>query len=265
MWSILLVLIAAMLAANVKMKTEYDIVDKHDLHWNYHKVLDQHFRYLRIEGGNQTNIAFEQSPNCSLRVLNDWYRGHDKLFDAFVHNDTLVINFTYQSNDFGEKWWMKYMTLVRIFSPELRVVSGNNTNLEMFKLKQKSLRVSMAGKSKFEVESFIPAFDSLDIKAKDSAELVFEMSPEYKPATAIGQPGKKMVLPMGRDQPIPDPGQVLASTESMSIQSLKAELLGYTLLDVGHAQVQHIQLNVADSAGLILSGGALRRYCMPAN
>lgn len=50
----------------------------------------------------------------------------------------------------------------------------------MFELKQKSITVNISGKLRFEVESMIPAMDSIDVVQKDSAAVEFEMSLDYK-------------------------------------------------------------------------------------
>jgi hypothetical protein len=136
---------------------------------------------------------------------------------------------------------MGWTTLVRIFSPEILSVDGFNTNFEMFKLKQKSIAVNMSGKSKFELESMIPDMDSINIVQKDSASVEFEMSPDYK-STALARSSKE-----------------IKSDEAMNINSVNANLEGYSILDVGHAQIQNIQLQIADSSAIILSGGALRK------
>jgi hypothetical protein len=51
----------------------------------------------------------------------------------------------------------------------------------------------------------------------------------------------------------------IKSNEAMTIYSLNAKIEGYSLLDVGHAQIQSLQLNIADSSAIILSGGALKK------
>ena len=243
--TMLVVFVAGLLASNIVMKKEYDKVDKNDMYWTYGKVLDQHFKHLKIEGGNLTNIAFEQSPNCSVRVLHDWQRVRENPIKTFVKGDTLFIQFTYSPKDEGEKNWMKWLTLVRIFSPELLSVEGVDTKIEMFKLKQKNLNVTMSGKSTFEVESFIPSLDTLNISQKDSSEVVIEMSPEYKsPRTHAA---------------IKAPGLEIKSPEAMSIESVNASVQGNSLLDIGHAQINAMTLSIADSSGIILSGGALKK------
>ena len=60
----------------------------------------------------------------------------------------------------------------------------------------------------------------------------------------------------------------LVSSDDTSVQLTKPQLHscqhnaiieGYSLLDLGHAQIQSLQLNITDSSAIILSGGALRR------
>ena len=74
LFTMLILLLAGMLCSNIILKKEYDKVDKSDLYWTYRKVLQQPFKYLKIKGGNITNIAFEQSNTYSVRVLEDWVR-----------------------------------------------------------------------------------------------------------------------------------------------------------------------------------------------
>ncbi|HUZ62030.1 MAG TPA: hypothetical protein VMU83_24865 [Hanamia sp.] len=156
---------------------------------------------------------------------------------------------------------MKWTTLVRIFSPELLSVEGFNTDFEMFKLKQKSIAVNMSGKSKFEVESMIPDMDSITVVQKDSSSVEFEMSPDYKSKkredTVINN---GVAIHFGDRTSPPFAGaNEIKSVEAMNINSVNANLQGYSILDVGHAQIQSLQLNIADSSAIILSGGALKK------
>ena len=77
----LIILVSGLLMSNIVLKKEYNKIDKSDLYWNYTSVLTQPFRYIKIDGGNITNIAFEQSKNCSVRILNDWERNHPNFFN----------------------------------------------------------------------------------------------------------------------------------------------------------------------------------------
>ena len=261
--TMLVAAIAGLLASNIILKKEYNKVDKNDTYWAYGKVLEQHFKYIKIDGGNITNIAFEQSPNCSVRVLHDWQRIRPNPIETSVKNDTLYIKFTYIPTDEGEKNWMKWLTLVRVFSPELLSVEGFNTNFEMYKLKQKNITVNMSGKSKFEVESFIRDLDSVNVSQKDSSEVVFEMSPEYKSPQITTSNSKVLVTETkpGAITFTSSSQQEIKSKEAMTIESLNANMQGYTLLDVGHAQIQSLKLNITDSSAIILSGGGLRKLC----
>ena len=247
--ALMVLVVFGLLVSNIAIKREYEKVDKTDLYWTYGKVLEQPFRYLNLEGGNVTRIAYEQSPNCSVRVLHDWQRNQEDPMKTWVSHDTLYVRFTFIPEDGGEKYWMQRATLIRIFSPELFCVTGHNTNLGMFKLRQQNLQVSMSGKSKFEVESFVPDLDSVIVSLKDSSEVVFEMSPDYLPENK-----KRTASSPGDTSPI-------KSNEAMRIGNLQANVEGYSLLDVGHAQIGSLGLVVADSSAIILSGGALGRYC----
>ena len=258
--SMLIILVAGLLLSNIILKNEYNKIDKSDLYWNYTSVLAQPFKYLKIDGGNITNIAFEQNKNYSVRVLNDWQRYRPQIIQASVKNDTLFVKFVSTANNQNEKEWMKRTTLVRIFSPELLFVEGFNTNFEMFKLKQKSIIVNISGKSKFEVESMIPDMESINVVQKDSASVEFEMSPDYKSKKREDAVVNKGVQVHFGDKPITSGLTDIKSDEAMSINSVNANVQGYSMLDLGHAQIQSLQLKIADSSAIILSGGALRKY-----
>lgn len=255
--AIFLLLIAGLFASNIALKKEYDKVDKNDSYWTYGKVSEDHFKFLKIEGGNLTHIAFEQSPNCSVRILQDWQRNHENPIKSHVLNDTLFVKFDYVPREDWEKNWMKWITVVRIFAPELQSVEGVNTNFEMFKLKQKSISVNMSGRSNFEIESFLPDMDSIHVVQRDSAEVVFEMSPEYKqPKMDEGQTPKRIILNTLLNE-------TRRSTVSMTIRSLDADIKGYSILDVGHAQIENLKLNITDTSAIVLSGQALRKSGQP--
>ncbi|MEO8860511.1 MAG: hypothetical protein ABI358_03760 [Ginsengibacter sp.] len=258
--ALLVVLIGGLLSSNIILRNEYDKVDKTDIYWNYENVLQQPFKYLKISGGNGTKIAFEQSPKSSVRILQEWKRWHGGEIKARVANDTLFINFDFIPTNLYEKFWMKGITAVRIFSPQLLSIDGFNTNFEMFKMKQKSMSVNIAGKSQFEVESMINSLDTVTISQRDSSEVIFEMSPDYNETPS--NRGKEITVTdsVKGNLIFFDPGaQEIKSKETMSIQSVKANVQGYSLLDLGHAQIDSLDLKIADSSAIILSGGALKK------
>jgi len=259
--TLLLLLLGGLLYSNVALKQEYDKIDKSDNYWTYGKILDQPFKHLVIKGGNLTHIAFEPSPKYSVRVLRDWQGYHDGRVKAYTKNDTLFVDFSGPAQNLYEKFWMRNMVLVRIFAPELLSVDGYNTTFEMFKVKQENFRVRLSGRSTFEAESLISHLDSLDIVQKDSSEVVFEMSPEFQPGQVTG--GKQQLTAADTAYPrllVTTPGQPeIKSKESMEIAYVNSRIQGHSLLDIGHAQVGTLKLDIADSSAIILSGSALRK------
>jgi hypothetical protein len=227
--AMLLLFIAGLFVSNSILKKEYEKVDKNDLYWTYGKILEQPFSHLKIEGGNITNIAFEQSSKSSVRIFKDWEGFQKGTVTASVKNDTLFLKFPNTYRDIFEKNWMGWNTLVRVFSPQLLSVTGNDTKFAMFKMKQKNMNVFLSGKSSFELESMTTELDSLHIVQSDSSAVVFEMLPDYK------------------------------ISESFHLKWVDATVKGVSILDLGHAQIDSMRLSVADSSGILLSGSALRK------
>src|SRR6476620_7928404 len=230
---LLLVLLSGLLSSNIILKKQYDKIDKSDLYWTYSSILDSPFSYLKITGGNSTHIAFEQNAKPSVRVLQDWVRFHGGEVKASVKNDTLFINFDFKPANEYEKYWLQTITPLRIFAPQLVAVAGSNTNFEIFKLKQKSINVNMTGKSEYEMK---PSMD------KEQGAIKFHNK-----------------LGVAVTYNMPEQLQQQKSNVAMSIRSVNADLKDYTILDIGHAQIQNLQLRIADSSAIILSGGALKK------
>jgi hypothetical protein len=227
--AMLLLFIAGLFISNSILKKEYEKADKGDLYWNYGKILEQPFSHIRIEGGNITKIAFEQNAKSSVRVYKNWDGYSNGSVKAYVKNDTLFLKFPNTYRDIPERSWMEWNTLVRVFSPHLLSVTGTDTKFEMFGIKQKSISVKLDGKSEFELESMITDFDSLNIVQSDSSAVVFEMSPDYK------------------------------TTESFHVKNVDANVKGVSFLNLGHAQIDSLKLSIADSSGILLSGGTLKK------
>jgi hypothetical protein len=227
--AMLALFIAGLFISNGFLKKEYEKVDKTDLYWNYAKILQESFSHIKIEGGNITKIAFEQNANPSVRVYKNWEGYKNESVRAFVRNDTLFLKFPNTYRDIYQRDWMKWNTLVRIFSPKLLSVTAADTKFEMFNMRQKSITVNMSGKSEFELESMISEFDTLDIAAKDSSAVIFEMSPDLK------------------------------SSGLFHVKNVNANIQGVSLLDIGRAQVDSLKLTITDSSGILLSGGTLKK------
>jgi hypothetical protein len=227
--TMLVLFIAGIVMSNVALKNEYEKTDKNDLYWTYGKILEQPFSHLVIQGGNLTKIAYEPSRKPSVRVYKDWDGFEKGVVKAHVTNDTLYLTFPETYKDQYEKQYLSWNTLVRIFSAQLLSVTGINTNLELYKFNQKKVDVNISGKSYFEVETIDASLDSLHITGSDSAEIVFEMSPDVM-----------------RDG-------------TFHVNAVDADLKGFSFLDIGHAQVDSLKLNVADSSGVLLSGGTMKK------
>jgi hypothetical protein len=83
------------------------------------------------------------------------------------------------------------------------------------------------------------------------------MSPEYKqPKVDEGQIPKRINLNSLINEP-------RRSSEAMNIKSLDADIKGYSILDVGHAQIGNLKLDITDTSAIILSGQALRKSGRP--
>jgi hypothetical protein len=141
----------------------------------------------------------------------------------------LYITFPNTYKDQYEKQFLLWNTLVRIFSPQLLSVNGSNTDLELYKFNQKKLDVNISGKSAFEVETIDVSLDSLRINGSDSANILFEMSPD--------------VMRNG----------------TFHVHAVDVDLKNASFLDIGHAQVDSLKLNVADSSAVVLSGGTMKK------
>jgi len=162
---------------------------------------------------------------------------------------------------------MGWSVLVRIFAPELLSVDGYDTRLGMFKLKQKNLKINLAGKSELEVESYLHDFDSLQIRQKDSSAVVFEMSPELKTSDPVVHKGVEVSTVSLKSETgnvdiqkiFPEQDQS-TSWETMYMKAVDADLQGLSILDLGHAQISSLKLKISDTSAIILSGGSLGKF-----
>lgn len=223
------VMLLGVVVTDLAFKNVYDKVDKSDLYWNYNKVLEQPFKHLKLDGGNITQIVFEQNKHASVRVLNYWDAYKTGVtFKAYVKNDTLHLTFPNKYKNQGEKNWMQNRVLVRLFAPQLLSIDATNTNFEMQKLRQANINVDIKGKSRFEVESYSSNFDTLKVTQADSSQVLFEMAPELK------------------------------GSKNMHFGYVSATLKDYTILDIGHGFAEKASLNIADSSAVILSGKSLK-------
>ncbi len=262
-----LLLLVAMVMSNILLKKQYDQLDKSNLYWNYEKLLGQPFSHLKIEGGNLTNIAFEQNEKASIQISKNWRETESSLVKAHVYNDTLFVKFPLVAKDAYEKEYLRRSTMVRIFSPHLWSVEGFNTNFTLYKLKQKSISVCLSGKSNVVVEMYLHDLDTLRIKQQDSSRVVFRMSPELENKSVEEQPVnskaplnvQKEPLHYNNDQAYPDGEAQPVSWETLHMKYVDANIQGVSILDLGHAQIHILHLNISDTSAIILSGGGLKK------
>jgi len=227
---VLVLTVAVMIFSNFILKQEYDKIDKSDLYWNFAKILEQPFKYVKIENSNITNVVFESNPKFSVRINKGWYYFDRGVIKTYIRNDTLFILFPKTEElEFHMQQWMRNMVLVRVFAPQLVSLESYNSNFDLFKLNQPNLDIHLSGKSETEVETYSPIFNKLNISGSDSSIIYFEMSPDIK------------------------------GSQTIYIDSVNATLKGLSWLGLNHAQVKSINENIEDSSAIGLSGVTLRK------
>jgi hypothetical protein len=222
--------VSGIFASNIILKKEYDKVDKDDPYWNYGKVQDQPFRHVNIKGGNITNIVFEQSRLSSVRILKSWRGIWDGSVKTYVKNDTLYVSFPNEPKDLAEKFWLMRIVPVRIFCPELLSVAGFDTRLLLDKYNHRNLRVKLSGKSRLRVSSYVRNMDKVEVSQKDSSDITVAMSRDLE-----------------------GPGE-------MKINQVVADCAGTSLLDLQTSDIEHLDINLADTAAIALSGTTLKKW-----
>ena len=223
--------IAALLSANISIKKNYDKADKDDFYWGYGKILEQPFKHIKIEGGNITQIAFEQNERPSVRVLKQWPGYENGAVKAFVRADTLFVKFPDENTADNAKMkdWIKHTTLVRIFAPELVSVEGIDTDFDLFKMHQKNISINLSGNSEMEVEIESSQIDTLQIFENGSSNVNFEMSP------------------------------AVTANKLIRVRSADLHLNGIARLDLGPMQIDSLKIHITDSALIQLSGYSVNK------
>lgn len=245
---LLLLLSGGLVFSATLFKKQYNKNDKGELYFIYGTIEDRAFSHLVINGGNISNVVYEPAAKPSVRVVKRWNGYKDKRITTIVRNDTLYLNFPAEYKDIYEKMQLKHTDMVRIFSPELKSVSGTNTNLKLLKLKQKDLTVDISGNSTFEVESLIYDLNNVSIKAADTTEIVFEISPTLKKSGSTA-------LKLNEGEAAPD----VKGWDAFHIKTLKTVIKGMSFVDVGHASIDTINADVSDSSAIILSGATMKK------
>jgi hypothetical protein len=222
-------LIISLIGSDILFKNQYNRIDKGDPFWNYTKLSKGRFRHIMITGGNGTRISFVPGPNGSIGVLSYWEQEMKKRVQAYISDDTLFVQVKELSDPPGIRNWMKYHMLIAISCPDLLSVNATNSNLDLYKMKEKNLSVRLAGKSQMEIESSISDFDSIFVSQKDSSQLKFEMAEDMQ------------------------------GSEIMHAKVIDAGVNGNSLLDIGHFQIQTLNQDIGDTAAIIISGYTLKQ------
>lgn len=109
--------------------------------------------------------------------------------------------------------------------------------------------MNLAGKSKFEVETYIHDLDSVHINQRDSSAVEFEISPDLKTSEAVdlekellttatmvhAEPGAVAQKPLLANE------VTSHSWATMFIKSVDANVKGVSILDLGHAQIDNFK------------------------
>jgi hypothetical protein len=222
--------VAGLFGSNYVMKKEFDKIDKTDPYWTYKKVEEKPFKHLVINGGNISNIFFEQSPHSFVKVMKNWRGANDGSIKTRISNDTLYLTFENRFADIYEKYWLREVVPVRISTPSLISAEGSNTKLVIDKFNQPTLKIELNGDSKIQVNCFRTHFDKIEVDQKDSSLVAFTVS-------------KELFLP-----------------DSININKVVAKGSGTSLLNLRTATIDSLQLNLTDAAAIALSGYSLKKW-----
>lgn len=222
--------LAGIFGSNAIMKKEYDSIDKSDKYWNYTKFTDKPFKHIKITGGNVSNIVYEQAPHSAVKVMRAWHGSEDGTVKAVVSNDTLAIDFVNGYKDLYEKYWLRDAVTVRITGPVVESVTGMDTKLVLNKYDHPSLKVELHGNSRLVVNSYRTHFDRLDVNQGDSSLTTIAMSNET------------------------------FTNDIIRIKEVNATGRGVSLLNLRSLSVDHLNLDMADSASVALSGYTLGKW-----
>jgi hypothetical protein len=217
----------SLLASNIILKDQYNRIDKTDPFWNYAKLQTGSFHHVDLSGTNFTRTSFIQSPHGSVGALSFQEQMIRERFQTKISGDTLYVTSKNLSDPPNMRDWMKGHILIAISCPQLFSISLNNSNLDVFKLRQSNISVGMSGRSRMEIESSIPDFDSISIQQKDSSVLKFEMSEDIK------------------------------SSGVMHANVINIRIQGYSITDLGHFQIGQFHPVIDDSSAVTVSGRTL--------
>jgi hypothetical protein len=221
-------LFLSVIASNLILRNQFNNIDKSDPFWNYAKLATGSFHHIMLSGSNETRVMFSPGRTGSVGVLNFWESEMRKRVQSTIARDTLFVHMDNRVDPPNIREWMKYRVLIAISAPDIYSVHARDANLDMSKMKQRSIAIDLSGKSRMEFESYISDFDSLSIIQRDSSELTFEMADE------------------------------LGNDHVLHARSIRSNVNGYSFLNIGHFQIQSFHPVIGDSSAIAVSGGTLR-------
>lgn len=219
--------LTGIIGSNYILKQVYNRTDKSDPYWNFKKILDGPFHHLKINGGNISNIVYEQGDKHSVKILSAWRGATDGSVKTSINDDTLTIDFLNHYKDLYEKFWLRDQVTVRISAPELISVTGNDTKLLLNKFNRPSLNIYAAGNTKLLINTYRNQFDSVNVVQRDSS-----LAYMVKSEDIIGP-------------------------NILTIDKLTADCSGNSLLNLRSSVIEHLDLKMSDSASIALSGATL--------
>jgi len=222
-----LFLFLGVITSSLILRNKFGKIDKTDPFWNYTKLTTGSFHHIVLLNSNQTQVSFLPGRTGSVGVLNFWESELKQRVHASIVNDTLFVRMVPRDDPPGMRDWMSYHILIAISAPEIYSVQARDANLNMYKMKQKNFTVNLSGKSRMEFETYTPNFDSLSITQNDSTELKFEMADE------------------------------IGSSLTLHARSLYSSIHGYSILDIGHFQIDAYHPLIGTGSAVTLSGGTL--------
>jgi hypothetical protein len=97
-------------------------------------------------------------------------------------------------------------------------------------------------------ESLVYDFNTLSVKASDTTDITFEISPDLKKSRTTGSDADPHALPSD-----------VKGWDAFHIKNFHAVLSGQSFINIGHAQVDSIDFRLSDTAAIVLSGGTIRK------
>jgi hypothetical protein len=210
--------------SNFALKKAFEKIDKSDFYWNYDKISNSQFSHIKIDGGNFSGIAVEQSDSFAVKVWK-FVKDFDNVnYRTQIVNDTLFIYMYPDVKTSNVINKFRYVTLLRVFTPKLTSITGVDANIELIRMRQPDIEMDISGKSVINYQTDLLQLDKMKIKASDSTQVSINANPEMK-ADGI-----------------------------FRMNYLNAQITGNSSLQLGRAILDSISYTLSDSASLFLSG-----------